>query len=187
MNAAPALDITICGLDELALHRRAGVTHLLSILDPDWPEPDEFDLWGSHDLLRVRFHDVIEEGPKFEPPTSEHIAEVLAFGRSLPSDRPVHLLIHCHAGISRSTAAAILMLAQRDPGRDPQDVVAEIVRQRPGAWPNLRIIEIGDRQLGRGGLLVQAVRGHYREAAAARPELVSEMRAEGRGRELEDL
>ena len=61
------------------------------------------------------------------------------------------LLVHCHAGVSRSTASAVLLLAQRDPARDPGDIVDEVVRRRPQAWPNLRIVEIGDRLLGRRG------------------------------------
>ena len=31
--------LTICGLEELEQHRARGVTHVLSILDPDWPDP----------------------------------------------------------------------------------------------------------------------------------------------------
>ena len=51
------MDVTICGLDELGLHRQAGVTHVLSILDPDWPEPGEVasTLWPRHDRLALRF------------------------------------------------------------------------------------------------------------------------------------
>jgi hypothetical protein len=31
--------VTICGIPELGEHCAAGVTHVLSILDPDWPDP----------------------------------------------------------------------------------------------------------------------------------------------------
>ena len=40
MNPVFVSLLTICGLDELASHSTRGVTHVLSILDPDWPEPD---------------------------------------------------------------------------------------------------------------------------------------------------
>src|ERR1700722_20281381 len=138
----PAMDVTICGLEELGLHRQAGVSHVLSILDPDWPEPSEFALWQRHDRLQLRFYDVIDGTDLMAPPGADHVAAILEFGRGLPTDRPVHLLVHCHAGVSRSTAAALLLLAQRDPARDPGDIVDDIVRRRPQAWPNLRIIEI---------------------------------------------
>jgi predicted protein tyrosine phosphatase len=160
---------------------------VLSILDPDWPEPGEFDLWPQHDRLLLRFHDVIDQGPTdwMAAPASDQVAAILQFGRSLPIDRPVRLLVHCHAGVSRSTASAILLLAQRDAARDAGDIVDEIVRRRPQAWPNLRIIEIGDRLLGRGGALVEAARRRYREIVAARPDYAAELRAGGRGREVD--
>jgi predicted protein tyrosine phosphatase len=181
----PAMDVTICGLDELGLHRQAGVTHVLSILDPGWPEPGELDLWRRLDRLLLRFYDVIDPSDLMAPPGPDHVAAILEFGRKLPKDRPVRLLVHCHAGVSRSTAAAILLLAQRDPARDPGDIVDEIVRRRPQAWPNLRIVEIGDRLLGRRGALVEAARRRYREVVAARPDYAEELRAGGRGREVD--
>ena len=179
------LDVTICGLEELGLHRQAGVSHVLSILNPDWPEPSEFSLWQRHDRLMLRFYDVIDRTGAMAPPGADHVAAILEFGRELPIDRPVHLLVHCHAGVSRSTAAALLLLAQRDPARDPGDIVDEIVRRRPQAWPNLRIIEIGDRMLGRHGALVEAARRRYRQVVAARPDYAEELRAGGRSREVD--
>jgi predicted protein tyrosine phosphatase len=180
------IEVTICGLDELVLHRQAGLTHVVSILDPAWPEPAELDFCGPQDLLRLRFHDIIDDwGRGFEPPGEDHVARLLAFGRGLPSDGPVQLLVHCHAGVSRSTAAAILLLAQREPARDPYDIVAEIAHRRPQAWPNLRIIELGDRLLNRDSTLVEAARRHYRRSLAAHPDLAEQRRAEGRGREVD--
>jgi predicted protein tyrosine phosphatase len=181
------IKVTICGLDELVLHRGAGLTHVVSILDPAWPEPVELDFCAPQDLLRLRFHDIIDDwGGGFEPPDEDHVAGLLEFGRALPSEGRVELLVHCHAGVSRSTAAAILLLAQREPARDPHDIVAEIVRRRPQAWPNLKIIELGDRLLQREGALVEAARRHYRQSAAAHPGLAEQRRAEGRGREVDN-
>jgi predicted protein tyrosine phosphatase len=88
-------------------------------------------------------------------------------------------------GVSRSTAAAILLLAQHEPARDADDIVAQIVRRRPQAWPNIRIIEAGDEQLDRGGVLVEAVRRHYRAVVAVDPDYARELRAGGRGREVD--
>ena len=49
--------ITVCGLDELADQAAAGVSHVLSILDPGWPEPDPLNTFGLDRRLKLRFHD----------------------------------------------------------------------------------------------------------------------------------
>jgi predicted protein tyrosine phosphatase len=95
-----------------------------------------------------------------------------------------HLLVHCHAGVSRSTAAAILLLAQHDPARPARDVVGQVIRSRPRAWPNLRIVELGDALLGRNGEIVAAVRALYRLALDREPGLAEAMIEGGRGREV---
>ena len=71
------------------------------------------------------------------------------------------------------------------PEADPGHVFAEVLRIRPQAWPNLRIVEMGDALLGRGGALVEAARGVYRRQLGARPHLAEEFRRGGRGREVE--
>jgi predicted protein tyrosine phosphatase len=161
--------ITICGIEELAGHRRAGVSHVLSILDPDWPVPDAFGDFGEHRRLELRFHDVIEELPGTAPPRAEHVDELLA---------------HCHAGVSRSTASMALILAQALPGLPAARILGEVLRIRPRAWPNLRLLELGDAMLGRGGEMVAAACEVYRRQLAARPELAEHMAQGGRQREV---
>src|SRR6266513_553213 len=55
--------ITICGILELGEHSATGVTHVLSILGPNLPDPPEFAEFASHRRLVLRFHDVIEPLP----------------------------------------------------------------------------------------------------------------------------
>jgi predicted protein tyrosine phosphatase len=188
VDKVPApLRLTICGLDELAACGAADATHMLSILDPGWSEPEALRRFDLHRRLKLNFHDVIEPGVGWVAPQPWDVGVLLAFGRDLvpPADAEgVHLLIHCHAGVSRSTAAAILILAQRDPKRAAPWVVREVVRLRPRAWPNLRMIELGDALLGRDGELVAAVRAHYRTALAREPGLAEAMIDGGRGREV---
>jgi len=93
--------------------------------------------------------------------------------------------VHCQKGLSRSTAALALILAQARPDVAAADVLAEVVRLRPRAWPNLRIIELGDALLGRGRNLVAAAAACYRARIAARPQLVEAMIEMGRARELD--
>ena len=63
MNVIP-FRLTICGIPELDEHRATGVTHIVSILDPEWPDPPTFDKFAPHWRLDLRFHDIIEPTPE---------------------------------------------------------------------------------------------------------------------------
>ena len=180
--------ITICGIDELVDHSDAKITHVLSILDPATPEPEAFGTYGEHARLELRFHDVIEANvPGYDSPQPHHIEALLEFGRGLIAMQPGegHLLVHCHMGISRSTAAALLLLAEAMPDRPAREMMAEIAGVRDKAWPNLRMVEIGDDMLGLKGDLVRAVRDRHHQMARALPKVADYMRDTGRGRELD--
>jgi len=187
MNTFAPFRISVCGIEELVGHCGTGVSHVLSILDPDHPVPVAFGAFGEHAKLELRFNDVIEDGiPATVVPRKDHVIELLAFGRRLLEEpsAEAHLLVHCHAGVSRSTASMALILAQALPDVPGERIFDEILRIRPQAWPNLRIVEIGDAQLDRRGELVAAAAGLYRKQLAKRPELAAEMQAGGRGREV---
>jgi predicted protein tyrosine phosphatase len=179
-------EISICGIEELGPFEQRGVTHLVSVLDPDYPEPESLALLSPTHRLQLRFHDVIDIKPGEILVELEHIRQVLEFGKNLPLTDG-HLLVHCHAGISRSTAFTILLVAQALPEVSSADIVAEIVRVRDRAWPNLRIIELGDELLGRKGTLVAAVRARHAEYAKRVPRFVQLMKDLGRHREVEGL
>jgi predicted protein tyrosine phosphatase len=176
--------VTICGIDELGFHCEARVTHILSILDPGWPEPEALGAFDLHRRLELRFHDVIEAGPGCIAPESLDVEQLLNFARDLTEARGKHLLVHCHAGVSRSTAAATLILAQSRPDRPAEEALQAVVRQRPRAWPNLRILELGDALLDRRGEIVSAARTHYRRVLEREPWLIEQMVDGGRGREV---
>jgi predicted protein tyrosine phosphatase len=162
------------------------VSHVLSILDPDWPVPDAFGTFARHEKLELRFHDVIEETPGMIVPGEDHVARLLAFGHTL-AEMPAgagHLLVHCHAGVSRSTASMALILAQAMPEATASDIMQTVLRIRWKAWPNLRIVEIGDAMLGRGGTLAAAAVPLYRTQLTRRPDLAAIMTAGGRAREV---
>lgn len=193
VNTPTPMRLTICGLEELAGHCEArGVTHVLSILDPGFPEPASIRNFALDRRLKLNFHDVIEAAPGWIAPERWDVELLLAFGRNIGQLRldrsfdvpDAHLLVHCHAGLSRSTASAILLLAERDPARSAHDIVGQIIRLRPQAWPNLRVIEMGDVLLGRGGEIVAAVGALYRLALDREPGLAEAMISAGRGREV---
>jgi predicted protein tyrosine phosphatase len=179
--------ITICGIDELGDHCAVGVSHVLSILDPKEPELPVFGSFGEHERIELRFDDVIEESPDLVAPHRRDVEAILAFGRSLSAEPSscAHLLVHCHAGISRSTAAMTLILAQARPDLSADRILSEVLRIRSKAWPNLRIIEFGDALLGRNGSIVSAVPRVYREQLRLRPHLDIAFRENGRGREVD--
>ena len=176
--------VTICGIGELGLHCEAGVTHVLSLLDPGSPEPEAFGIFDPHRRLELRFHDVIDADPGCVPPERPDVEQLLSFGRDLANAKGAHILVHCHAGVSRSTAAATLILVQARPDRPAEEALQTVVRRRPRAWPNLRILELGDALLGRRGEIVVAARAHYRRVLEREPWMIEQMIDGGRGREV---
>jgi predicted protein tyrosine phosphatase len=179
--------ITVCGFAELNGCRDLGASDVLSILDPNTPMPSEITGLSVGRRLELRFHDVIEELPDMRLPIAADVAAILALGRELGADAAAnrHLLLHCHAGFSRSPAALALLVAQAWPAQSANAISDEVLRVRPNAWPNLRIIELGDRLLGRSGQLVEATAIIYRRRLAQDPSLAELMQQNHRQREIE--
>jgi predicted protein tyrosine phosphatase len=176
--------VTICGIPELGEHGAAGVTHVLSILDPEWPDPPAFAEFAPHRRFGLRFHDIIEPAPDRLAPSRQDVERLLEFGRELHGPEGSHLLVHCHAGVSRSTAAAALILAQAYPDRPAREALDAVAQMRPRAWPNLRILEFGDAILGRNGEIVAAASALYRRVLDREPFMQEAMIDGGRGREV---
>jgi predicted protein tyrosine phosphatase len=174
---------TICGLRELADHRE--VTHLLSILDPDHPDLEDLEPVPPRQRLTLRFHDVIAPTPGSVSPEPSHVETILEFGRRLPDADPAHLLVHCHAGVSRSTAAMTALLLQAHPDARETDILAHVRSIRPQAWPNSLMIAFADRQLGRGGRLLEALPLFYAAQLARYPHVADLMSDLGRAAEVE--
>src|SRR5205823_13899199 len=140
--------------------------------------------FDPHQRLELRFHDVIEAGPGWTVPERQDVELLLTFGRALSEVQDPHLLVHCHAGVSRSTAAAALILAQARPDRPAEEALEAVSQIRPRAWPNLRILEFGDELLGRNGEIVAAVAAIYRRVLDREPALQEAMIDGGRAREV---
>ena len=183
MKPSTFTDLTVCGLDELDGHSDRGVTHVLSILDPGWPEPAAFESFDPHFRATFHFHDAIEPDPGVVMPERSDVDRILAFGREAGDER--HLLIHCHAGISRSTAAMLMILAQAHPTETEEAIVDRLLAIRPQAWPNSRMVAFADESLGRGGRLLAAVSRIYARRLEDQPELADIMRRLNRAREVE--
>src|SRR5271154_5687389 len=102
----------ICGIDELGVAPLGAAKRIVSILNPGLPVPPELARVQA-ELLILRFNDVIVDDDALGP-TMAHIETLLAFDRD--QVREDRLVVHCTAGVSRSTAALAILLAKRRPG-----------------------------------------------------------------------
>ncbi len=181
--------LTVCGLEELETHRERRVTDVLSLLDPGVPEPSAFDAYNEHHRVTLRFHDILEPQLGMIPPEPRDVEAILKFGKELEGQEAYsgerHLLIHCHMGISRSTAAMAMLLAQAHPEQDEEAIADRLTAIRPKAWPNSRMIAFADEILARGGRLTLAARKMHGRLLALQPHLAEVMGRLSRSREVE--
>jgi predicted protein tyrosine phosphatase len=180
-------EITVCGLGDLDSYATLGVSHVLSILDPRPAERPSFAAFGTHRRLELCFDDILEPLEGQVAPQRGHVDEILRFADDLLVDPPrdAHLLVHCHMGISRSPAALALILARVRPDLPAPRILGEVLRVRQHAWPNLRLIELGDAALDRQGELIAALSAVYRLQLQRYPELHRYFIACGRQREVD--
>lgn len=132
------------------------VRWLVSIGDPGTRAPA-----GSARVaakLRLEVEDVIDPSLPFAP-TRTDVERIVRFGRRLPTDGIA--ISHCDAGISRSSAAAIIALAACYADASEEEVVATVLAGAPGLHPNRLMIRLADDVLGREQRLVDAVRRRF--------------------------
>ncbi|NIX76990.1 tyrosine phosphatase family protein [Microvirga terricola] len=189
MKSSSISMLTVCGISELPEQGARSVTHVLSILDPEHPDPDAFQAYDPHHRTILRFNDIIDPRPGMLMPEPEHVQAVLQFGEAMAQRGGErvdgHLLVHCHMGISRSTAAMVTLMAQANPGESEDRLLERLAEIRPQAWPNSVMIQFADDLLSRGGRLSAALRRHYGRQVRRDPEMAKWMRELGRGREVD--
>jgi predicted protein tyrosine phosphatase len=95
-------------------------------------------------------------------PSEAHVESLIGFVRDWDQSTPI--VIHCWMGVSRSPAAAVIAALSLNPEEDDFALAARLRSVAPHATPNTRLIEIGDRLLGRNGRLVAAIKGIGRGA-----------------------
>ena len=158
----------VCGYPNLWDHIAAVRPHrIISILGPndhaEWPSVTGVD------HLRLEIDDVQRPCNGFVHATEAHIRQLLTFLREWTL--PDRLLIHCWAGSSRSTAAALVAIAVRHPGRELE--AATMLRATaPQARPNELMCRLADRVLGLEGQLVRAVEAMPVPRGAAGTDLI---------------
>jgi predicted protein tyrosine phosphatase len=164
--------IVVTSLRECQTQLQAhGAARAISILSPETPHPTFSGLReGQH--LRLAFHDVVSDGAGLTGPSLRDAERLVDFIRKW--DRSSPMLIHCWAGISRSTASAYAAMCLLRPGEDERDLAFELREASPSATPNRLIVSQVDQLLGRGGRMVEAVSaiGRGADAFEGRPFVV---------------
>lgn len=182
INTAP-FSCQVCSLDEVASIVNERHSGLLSIVDPDIAGVFRPAAIPVDRHLVLRFHDLIEPDDTIVAPQERDIADILQFGDRLREEGSQGALIHCHMGVSRSTAALAILLARSDPERLAR-VFPQVVERRPQAWPNSRMIDMADRLLGLKGRLMRQLRHLYQHQLVHRPDVVEIIRRYGRDAEV---
>jgi predicted protein tyrosine phosphatase len=147
--------IHVCSLSRLhSTVKNTGARHVVTLLGVD----DELERppgVSAQNHLFLRMHDISEPLEGHVVPHAEHVASLIAFVRGW--DRGTPLVVHCWAGISRSTAAAFVVACTLNPERHEGDIAWAIRRASPTATPNLRIVTLADEILERDGRMVAAI------------------------------
>jgi predicted protein tyrosine phosphatase len=126
---------------------------LLTLLSPS-ADTSVLNSLTPRQRLQLSFHDIAEVRPDLIAPSRDMIAAILDFGRHRTPATP--LLIHCWAGISRSSAAAYLLACDGNPGREAA-IAGELRRRAPFATPNRLMVALADDLLQRHGCMVEAI------------------------------
>ncbi|SDQ81505.1 dual specificity protein phosphatase family protein [Pseudovibrio sp. Tun.PSC04-5.I4] len=134
---------------------RAQPSHVLSLVSPgtDVQLPGGFE--AAHHLV-LEFNDIAEERDDLIAPCLEHVTQILGFSQDVALGGA--LLVHCWAGVSRSTAAAYIIACAGAPVANEQDLALHLRAVSPVATPNPRLIALADTHLQRAGRMIQAIR-----------------------------
>ncbi|MBV8473901.1 MAG: tyrosine phosphatase family protein [Hyphomicrobiales bacterium] len=143
---------------------RTGARSLVTLLNPDTPVVRPSGIAPERHLY-ISVADIIEESPGHVLPAHSHVGELLEFAAAW--DREAPLLIHCFAGVSRSTAAAYICACALAPERDEAEIAQALRAASPTATPNARLVALADAALGREGRMSRAIEGIGRGAECA--------------------
>ena len=145
----------VCSLIHLpGTVQATGASHVITVMaDVEQVRRPPTILADNH--LVISMDDITEEAEGFVAPSLAHVERVLAFGQSWNRSAP--MVIHCYAGISRSTASAFMAACALNPHRDEIAIARQIRSASPSAYPNRLIVALADRLLGRNGRMIRAL------------------------------
>ena len=147
--------VHVCALRHVPeMVKHTGARHLISAINAHFiPETPTTIPDNRH--LKLDMNDIVEAQPDLILPNTGHVAKLLDFVRSW--DRQSPILIHCYAGLSRSTAAAFISLCALNP-RAPEDAIARTLRRSSDtAVPNRLFVALADKTMRREGRMIAAL------------------------------
>ncbi|HVZ14000.1 MAG TPA: tyrosine phosphatase family protein [Bauldia sp.] len=158
--------VYVCPLSQIeATVASTRASHLVTLINDDTlvVRPRAIDE-GNHLFLGI--NDITEAQEGMVLPAEEHVATLIDFVQRW--DRQAPIVIHCYAGISRSTAAAFIALCALQPERDEAEIARTLRSASRSATPNPRLVALADDLLERNGRMVEAI------AAIGRGEMAVE-------------
>ena len=156
--------LIICPLRHIDLViERYSPRFMVSLLSPeaDYARPS---MISEDSYLRLHFHDIDSPVEGSYAPDDHSVGQFLHFLESCGSAFPI--LIHCYAGISRSTAGAYIALNYFRSDETEHFLAQELRFFSPSATPNRLMVRHADTLLGRGGRMVEAIESIGRGALA---------------------
>lgn len=156
--------IYVCSLSHLhATVEKSGARHVMTVMGkldrvtrPPSISPD------NH--LLIAMDDITAPAEGFAAPRSEQVGRIIEF--ALRWDRAAPMVIHCFAGISRSTASAFVAACALSPHRSEIEIARRMREASPTAAPNRLIVELADELLGRDGRMLDALAAMHPSALA---------------------
>jgi predicted protein tyrosine phosphatase len=147
--------IHVCSLSRLyATVDETGAQHIVTLLRlVDRVQRPTHIAPENHLVLAV--DDITAPMDGYTAPAHEHVRRLIDFVTAW--DRKAPMVVHCFAGISRSTAGAYVAACALNPKRDEMQIAWDIRRASRTAQPNARIVSIADRLLKRDGRMVRAI------------------------------
>ncbi|MFG6080523.1 dual specificity protein phosphatase family protein [Paracoccus litorisediminis] len=166
----PALDVAIAGLYDLKKKLAAFQPHaVVSITNPGHADlADEALADLRIPILRQAYHDILKATGGHTSPASSDLSEAMGFLAANWKRAGMRVLVHCHAGISRSPAMAATLLAyassrilQRSSRAEDASAIADaIALAAPRMLPNSLILNAAERAMPEWrGRLESAMRG----------------------------
>jgi predicted protein tyrosine phosphatase len=133
---------------EIQSQSQQPITKILGILEYN-PSLAYANIPCEKTWIRVHDHELDLE---LDSPKEHHVYDILNFCTTL---KPIdNIIVHCHAGISRSTAAALIIMYTIT--KDIDKCVELLLDMRPQASPNRLLCKIGDDILGSGTKIFDA-------------------------------
>jgi predicted protein tyrosine phosphatase len=147
--------IHVCSLALIAeTVAKTGARSLITLLSPGTDMERPVGIRPERHLY-LAVSDIVEPTPGQVLADAAHLDELLGFVHSW--DRTAPMLIHCFAGVSRSTAAAYIAACALEPKRDEFTIARALRAASPTASPNARLVALADDKLGRRGRMSEAI------------------------------